>query len=239
MSDVLHVKSSWTGNHNLLFMGHNKYVECVSCTIYLPWVCPKLVFSFTSEITHHELCTVSERTLSTSNFPSGDQRICYHSNSSSLRLYWGWGSLAKRCFLLTSLNAVLSWTIYPSPNCVYPCSSAVIMNADDGLANWTWINMYTFFSFHMNMLFIPRFLSWGWGGWICPFEDSITTGGEKGVAAFWAQAEWAICRTNRRLKLLLDLMGMKRVWFAFPECLAVIRIQLSDRWTGSMVTIFY
>lgn len=49
------------------------------------------------------------------------------------------------------------------------------------------------------------------GGWKCPFEDSITAGGEKGVAAFWARTEWAICRTNRRLKLLLDLMGMKRV----------------------------
>lgn len=63
-----HVKS--------LFLCSVKYEDYVLSAMNSPRVSPNLSQVFTSEITQYELCTVSERTLSTSNSPSGDQRIC-------------------------------------------------------------------------------------------------------------------------------------------------------------------
>lgn len=82
--------------------------------------------------------------------------------------------------------------------------------------------MYPWSSFQTNMLLVAANAE----GKKCTFEDSITVRG--GVVS--AGPEWTIYRTNRCLKLLLDLMGMKGLLISIRRKPGWGLPQSLDRW---------
>lgn len=167
-----------------------------------PWIYLGLVLNllqvFFSESTQYELCTVSERT----KFSIRRPKDLYDLSNSSCRVSLENGVISKTMLFM---NLPKCGAISLSLNCVCPCSCAVIMNADDGVANWTWINMYTFFSFHINMLFIPWPLWWTrTGGGNAPLKIQLPQGERKVLQLFgpalnglFAEqiAVWSCCST--------------------------------------------